>query len=284
MVKESYIHIKLDVSLEQVDTLIAVLSEIGFYAFEETGDGLDAYILKKDYRESELNQTLDQFFPGDFIRRSQETIESKDWNAEWEANFDSVIVEEFCEIRPPFRESSNRTLHEVIINPRMAFGTGHHATTWLMVKQCAALEFQGQKVLDMGCGTGILAILAFKLGASEVTGIDVDPWSFENSPDNARLNGIETIEFLHGDASLLPTEPCYDIILANINRNVLLKDRDFYLACLKEGGTIVLSGIYDFDEEILTSHYLAGNLKLTAREDRKEWVSLAFLKTDNNRN
>lgn len=284
MVKESYVHLNLDVPAEQYETLIAILSGIGFYAFEETSDGLDAYILETDYREPELDQTLEQFFPDLYIRRTHKKIEAKDWNAEWEANFESVVVEDFCEIRPPFRESLNSTTHEVVINPRMAFGTGHHATTWLMVKQCASIDFGDKNVLDMGCGTGILAILATKLGARQVTGIDVDEWSYENSPDNARLNGIDTIKFLHGDAALLPDKPCYDIILANINRNVLLSDRDFYLTSLKEGGSIVLSGIYNFDEEKLTDHYLAAGLQLVARKERKEWVSLAFMKTDKNRN
>ncbi len=280
MVKESYIHLTLDIPQEKVETMIAILSDIGFYAFEETGNGLDAYILEKDYKEPEFNQALEYYFPDLFIRRSHERIEAKDWNAEWEANFESVQVEDFCEIRPPFREFSGTTRHEVIVNPRMAFGTGHHATTWLMVKQMSRLDFSGATVLDMGCGTGVLAILAHKLGASSATGIDLDPWSYENSPDNARLNGIESIQFLHGDASLLAERPCYDIILANINRNVLLSDRDFYLACLKESGRIVLSGIYNFDEAKLTNHYLAAGLELERREERNEWVSLVFLKTD----
>lgn len=284
MVKESYIHIHLDVPVEQVETMIAILSGIDFYAFEETENGLDAYILEKDYQVTVLDQTIEQFFPNLNIQRSKQRIEAKDWNAEWEANFESVVVEDFCEIRPPFRESSSSTQHEVVINPRMAFGTGHHATTWLMVKQCSLIEFEGKKVLDMGCGTGILGILAHKLGADSVTGIDVDPWSYENSPDNARLNGIEEIEFLHGDASLLSNKSCYDIILANINRNVLLSDRDFYLTCLKGNGRIVLSGIYNFDEEKLTNHYLAGGLQLVERMERGEWVSLAFLKIEQNRN
>ena len=278
MVKESYIRINLDIPAEQVEMMIAVLSDIGFYAFEETSDGLDAFILEQDFEEPEFNRTLEQFFPELYIRRTQERIESKDWNAEWEANFQSVLVEDFCEIRPPFRESSGTTQHEVVINPRMAFGTGHHATTWLMVKQCSKLELEGKTVLDMGCGTGVLAILARKLGASDVTAIDVDEWSYENAPTNAALNGIEDIKIQHGDASLLPKQPCYDIILANINRNVLLKDRDFYLACLKESGRIVLSGIYNFDEAKLADHYLAAGLELVGREERNEWVSLVFIK------
>lgn len=145
-----------------------------------------------------------------------------------------------------------------------------------MVKQRAALDFQGREILDMGRGTGIFAILAFKLGSMKFTGIDVDPWSFENSPENAQLNGISEINFLHGDVGIFPTKPFYDIISVNINRSILLGDWNRYFACLKEGGIVVLSGYYYCDEEKLTAHYLAVGLNLIAREQRMKWASLLF--------
>ncbi|MCL4106238.1 UNVERIFIED_CONTAM: hypothetical protein GTU68_061080 [Idotea baltica] len=280
MEKDSTVHLQLKLTPGLSEPVVAVLSEIGFYAFEEKENGLSAYVLAQDYQADVVHQSLGQYFPRHDFKAQSELIAPKDWNAAWEANFTAVQVGDFCEIRPPFQPPSGLTKHEVVVNPRMAFGTGHHATTWLMVEQCSHLDFEGRSVLDMGCGTGVLAILSRILGAGSATGVDFDPWSYENAPDNAHLNGVDGIQFLLGDTSVLPGENCYDIILANINRNVLLKDRDIYLEHLKPGGWIVLSGIYSFDEDKLTQHYLAPGLVLERRVERGDWVSLAFTKSE----
>ncbi len=276
MTAESYIQVRIDLPPPQQPVLVAVLSEIGYYAFEELDDHALAFVLPADYNPEELATTLQQFFPEQALQPTVETIAARDWNAEWEKNFESVRVGEFCEIRPPFRESSGTTEHEVLVMPKMAFGTGHHATTWLMVDRLRELEVAGKKVLDMGCGTGVLGILAAKLGAGSVTLIDIDRWSTDNTAENATLNGVKGLEIIEGDATAIPADACYDIILANINRNVLEADRDHFLRHLQRGGELVLSGIYNFDEAKLTQHYLAAGLELVSRAERNEWVRLAF--------
>lgn len=277
MQKEGHIKVRIEAAAQTHETLMAILAEVGFYAFEEEESHLDSYIKETDYEADEVEAMLAQFFPGQEMPRSVEHIASKDWNAEWEKDFQPVRVNDFCLVRPPFKPAEPGFAHEVIVFPKMAFGTGHHATTWLVIDQCSRIDFAGKQVLDMGCGTGVLGILASKLGAAAVTGIDIDEWSFENAQENADLNEIENLTVLQGDAASIP-DACYEIILANINRNVLLADRDTYISHLSPGGCLVLSGIYNFDEKKLADHYLAGGLQLTLRKERNEWVMLAFEK------
>ncbi|HHG85452.1 MAG TPA: 50S ribosomal protein L11 methyltransferase [Bacteroidetes bacterium] len=277
MTKENHIKVSIELSDDQHETMMAILAEIGFYAFEENPGNLDAYILEADYNDAALQREVSRFFPKLYLKRTVELILSKDWNAEWEKDFQPVRVENFCLVRPPFKPAEPGFSHEVIVFPKMAFGTGHHATTWLVIDQCSRMDFAGKRVLDMGCGTGVLGILACKLGAKEVTGIDIDVWSYENARENAELNQVEQFEVLQGDAEAIP-EGCYDIILANINRNVLLADRDKYIAHLVSGGNLILSGIYNFDEAKLADHYQAGGLQQVLRKERNEWVMLAFEK------
>lgn len=284
MTEEAYIKIHVEVSAEQQAAFIALLSEADFYAFEEHDGAVDAYILEKDYSEERLGEILARHFPEAAQGMQKERIEPMDWNAEWERNFESTVVEDLLEIHPPFRSPKAQTRLQILVNPRMAFGTGQHATTWMMARYCFELEMEGKKVLDMGCGTGVLGILAKKLGASSVCLIDFDPWCTENTAENASLNGLEDLEIILGDATAIPENACYDILLANINRNILMADRDKYLQHLKVGGMLVLSGIYDFDEGILTQHFLEAGLKLKGRAERKEWVRLAFEKINTSGN
>ncbi len=277
MVTESYIQLTMAIPRDQYDLMVAVLSEIGFYAFEETPADLQAFVMERDYDEAAFQEVLETYFPGQVIVPTREVIAAKDWNAEWEANFHSVRVGDFCEVHPPHRAADPDVRHHVLVAPKMAFGTGHHATTWLMLDQCSRIDFVGKKVLDMGSGTGVLGILARQLGASAVTCIDVDPWSEENCKENAALNHIEGLEIILGDATAIPAT-CYEIILANINRNVLMADRDSYLAALKAGGIIAISGFYDFDEEKVAAHFAAAGLQQVERRDKDNWVMMAFEK------
>ena len=279
-VKEEYIQVNLSVARDDYDTAIAVLSEIDYYGFEEDPAVLKAFVLSKDYSDSRLAETLATYFPSQEITREVEYIKAKDWNAEWEKNFHSVAVRDFCEVHPPHRDADPKMKHHVMVAPKMAFGTGHHATTWLVIDQCESLDFQGKRVLDMGCGTGVLGLLAKMLGAKEVTCIDFDPWSVENTLENARLNNEDGLEVLLGDASAIPST-CYDILLANINRNVLMADRDRYIAAMNPGGTLVISGFYDFDEAKLLAHFGQAGLKHVGRKEKDQWVMLAFEKPSN---
>ncbi len=277
MVTEAYIQISLDIPRDQYDLMVAVMSEIGYYAFEETPANLQAYIMERDYDEAAYQDLLATYLPGQAIAIVKEVIPAKDWNAEWEANFHSVRVGSFCEVHPPHREADPEVQYHVKVAPKMAFGTGHHATTWLMLDQCSRLDFQGKSVLDMGSGTGVLGILAQQLGAASVTLIDIDPWSEENCKENAQLNGVTGLEIILGDVTAIPAV-CYDIILANINRNVLMADRDSYVAALKAGGYIAMSGFYDFDEAKVAAHFTAAGLRPVDRREKDSWVMLAYEK------
>jgi ribosomal protein L11 methyltransferase len=274
-----HIKMSLDLPQERHETMMAILSTVGFYAFEEEPGQLHAYIGEADYDEASVRSTISSFFPDLQLNPAVELMPPRDYNAEWEKNFQPVRVKDLCLVRPPFKPAEPGFRYDVIVSPKMAFGTGHHATTWLMIEQLARLQPAGKKVLDMGCGTGVLGILARKMGAAEVCCIDIDEWSYENTRENAGLNDIHDLMVIQGDAAAIPQD-CYEIILANINRNVLLADRDHYLARLSRGGTLVLSGIYDFDEDILTSHYLEAGLTLESRAARNEWVRLTFTNND----
>jgi ribosomal protein L11 methyltransferase len=278
MVVEEYVQLSLDIPQDQYDPMVAVLSEIGFYAFEETPSELKAFILAGDYNEGTFNQTVEHYFPELLVSKEVEYIPAKDWNLEWESNFHSVRVGDFCEVYPPHRAPDPTVRWHVQVAPKMAFGTGHHATTWLMLDACSRMDFAAKRVLDMGAGTGVLGMLAHKLGASHVTLIDIDPWSEENMRENAGLNHIEGLEIISGDSSAIPNEGGYEIVLANINRNVLMADRDRFVAAMNAGGKIALSGFYDFDAEKLLLHYSKAGLKLIERREREKWVFLLFEK------
>lgn len=272
---EATIRFHVDLPTEQQEILLALLSETSAHAFEEKRDGLHAYFQESVFDEAAMRAIVQAYYPD--ARMHVERIAPKDWNAEWERNFESVRVEDFVEVHPPFRAATPGIAHAIVLMPRMAFGTGHHSTTWLMMAACRHIDFKGKRVLDMGCGTAVLGILASKLGAAAVTAIDIDPWSEENAKENVAANGIANVEVLIGNASVIPAI-CYDIILANINRNVLLADRDVYVSHLVAGGVIVLSGLLAGDETMVDQHYRAAGLKPLARDSRNEWIKLAYNK------
>ena len=253
-----------------------MLSEIGFYAFEEGSQALDAYIFEADYNETDLDQTLSQYLPDQYPERLLTEMPVKDWNAEWEKNFQGIMVDDFCEILPPFKEPSGTARFVIRIHPKMAFGTGHHETTRMMVRQMAPLDLQEKNVLDMGTGTGVLGILASKLGANAVTGIDVDEWSYQNALENVELNQVENMKILRGDAAAIPGE-FYDVIFANINRNVLVQDAETYTKHLSPGGTLILSGFFTLDEPDLIERYGALGLHPTRTLEDHNWASITFV-------
>lgn len=272
---EATIRFHVDLAPEHQEVALALLSETSAYAFEEKRDGLHAYFSESQFDEQEAREIIEAHFPEAKI--AVERIAPRDWNAEWERDYASVLVDDFVEVHPPFRQPSPGIRYAISLMPRMAFGTGHHSTTWLMLQACQGFDFQGKKVLDMGCGTAVLGILASMLGAAEVMAIDIDPWSEENAKENAAANGITNMQVRIGDAKAIP-DTCYDIILANINRNVLLADRDAYFAHLAPGGLILLSGMMDKDESMVDAHYRAVGLEFLARNSRNEWIMLAYKK------
>lgn len=257
------------------DILIALLADLGFESFSTTDTGFEAYIQEEFDNEADLNTISFDDFSFSFVRT---VIPKTNWNEEWEKNFNPVYVDDLVCIRAGFHPKSATAKHDIIITPKMSFGTGHHDTTWLVSKTMFELNFKNKHVLDMGCGTGILAILAKQLGASSVLGIDIDDWSIENSIENAEINKAADIIFKKGDASLLPATESFDTILANINKNVLKKDMASYFRALKKNGTLLLSGFFGTDVEELKE--LATTLGFTFEKSytKNEWAVIKLNK------
>lgn len=257
------------------DILIALLADLGFESFTQNDTGFDAYIQDMfDNEEAIKELSFDDFS----FSYSRTEIPKTNWNEEWEKNFNPVYVDELVCIRAHFHPAPIQIKHDIVITPKMSFGTGHHDTTWLMSKTLFSLDLKNKAVLDMGCGTGILAILARQMGANPVSGIDIDDWSIENSIENAEVNGIPDIEFKKGDASLLPATASFDVILANINKNVLKQDMTAYFNCLKKDGYLLLSGFFTTDVEELKEVAVKAGFTLIENYSRNEWAVIKLKK------
>jgi ribosomal protein L11 methyltransferase len=205
-------------------------------------------------------------------------LPERNWNREWERNFNPIIVDEYCRIRASFHKIKDALPIEIVIDPKMSFGTGHHDTTYLMIQQQLELNHQHKNVLDAGCGTGILSILAEKLGASEVMGFDIDQWAYENSKDNLQLNACKRTKILYGDLKNIPPGSMFDIILANINLNVIISEMKGYFNHLSRDGFMILSGFYSKDYEIVNKKAEDIGLKLHKKTIRNNWLSLVYYK------
>ena len=257
------------------EILMAELIEIGFDSFTEEHDGILGYIQKDLFNENQLKEI--NLFKNDEVKISYtfQEMPNINWNEEWEKNFSPINVENQVSIRAEFHENQNLP-HEIIIQPKMSFGTGHHATTYLMIQQMLDLDFQNKAVLDMGCGTSVLAIFAKQKGAGKTVAIDIDEWSVENSVENAERNGVE-LEVSQGTAENLGKEK-FDIILANINRNILISDIPTYVSVLNDGGQLLLSGLCFFDVDDILEVCTQQNLTLKKKLQREEWLSLLLEK------
>ncbi len=258
------------------DILMAELGEIGFESFVETETGFSAFIPKTDWNPDALHK-LQVLNSGEFsIVYEKEEIAPVNWNSEWEKNFEPIEIENTVSIRAPFHEVGT-VQYNLIIEPKMSFGTGHHETTHLMVQHLLKLDLQNKKVLDMGCGTAVLAILAEKLGAQPIDAIDIDPWSYENALENVERNACKYISVYEGDANLL-TNQNYDVIIANINRNILLQDLSTYTKVLKKEGILLLSGFYVEDIPSINEIASLNHLDLVLTIERNNWVGLRYIK------
>jgi ribosomal protein L11 methyltransferase len=260
------------------DVLAAQLGEIGFDSFLETEAGLEAFIPATNFKEADLEFVLSSFQDDFTFSTEKELIKSQNWNEIWEKNyFKPLVINNECVIRAPFHTDFPKAKYEIIIEPNMAFGTGNHETTSMMVETILENNIENKTVLDMGCGTGILGILASMKGAKKVTAIDIDEWSFKGANENVALNNIGNMTVKQGDAELLGKEK-FDIILANIHKNVLLSDMPVYYEVLKTGGLLVMSGFYTEDIQDIKSK--AENLKLkdSRFKTKNNWVAYAFKK------
>lgn len=254
------------------DILIAQLSEAGCSGFEETDTTLYAYI--PDDNETTARVMAAASDAG--LPFSQKVIPAQNWNAVWEASFDPVVVPGFCTVRAPFHAAENDTPHEIVIMPKMSFGTGHHATTRLMMQAMQDIDFRNAQVLDYGAGTGILAILAEKLGAASVLAIDIDEWSVSNAKENVAANNAACVKVAHAGIMDLPAGSSFDVVLANINRNVLLESMAALYAGLRPGGTLLLSGILRPDETIISESATSAGFRLCESFNESEWMCLKF--------
>ncbi|MFY0630751.1 MAG: 50S ribosomal protein L11 methyltransferase [Flavobacteriaceae bacterium] len=273
-----YIEYNFEVSPKEPATeiLIAQLGFAGFESFVENENGVTAYIQKQEWNAEILEDVFILNSEEFTITHEQKEVAQTNWNAEWEKNFEPIQVDNKVSVRAPFHENPNLE-YDIVIEPKMSFGTGHHETTHMMIQHLLKIDLKDKSVLDMGCGTGILAIFAEMKGAKPLDAIDIDNWCYQNSVENASRNNCHHISVYEGDVSLLQGKR-YDVIIANINRNILLADMKVYTECLNENGTLLLSGFYQEDIPIIEAEVVKYGLVFDQKIERNNWVALKYQK------
>jgi ribosomal protein L11 methyltransferase len=306
----SYIELKINADADFSEILMAELAEIGFETFTEEADGLNAYIPENQFVQEFLDEILNRY--KDFFEFSfkKNTIEKQNWNAQWEANYPPIRIGEQVMVRASFHAPDPKVKFDIVINPKMSFGTGHHETTEMVMEHQLEVEHFlveypqkiqseisnhyilsdyptksndekviviSKSVLDIGCGTGILAILAEKLGAKEISAFDIEEWAAENSRENAELNNCKHITVRQGTIEDEPAKQ-YDIILANINRNILLRDIHQYINYLMPGGQLIVSGFYTSDQADIETKFAEFGLEKVREKTKNNWASLRFIR------
>ncbi len=256
------------------EILIAELGNAGFESFVETEKGVNAFIQKQEWNNNILDH-IHVLHSGEFsIQYTYEEIEQVNWNKEWENNFNPIVVDDICSVRAPFHEKPN-VEYDIIIEPKMSFGTGHHETTHMMLQHILETDLKNKKALDMGCGTGVLAILSELRGAGPIDAIDIDNWCYLNTIENVERNNCQNIKTYEGDVSLLKGKS-YDIIIANINRNILLNDIQYYAKSLLPNGKLFLSGFYKEDLDMISTECQNNNLHYISHKIRNNWISVSY--------
>ena len=261
------------------DVVSALAGEIGFESFVEWENGVQAYVQQSLFDEEALKEMIANFpLPDTQITYEIKEAEDKDWNEEWEKNFfQPIVIGDRCCIHSTFHKDTPNTEYEILINPQMAFGTGHHETTSSIICELLDADLEGKSVLDMGCGTSILAILASMRGADPVTAIDIDDWCVNNSRDNIELNNIHNIKVELGDAALLEGREPFDVIIANINRNILLADMDRYAACMHPGSELFMSGFYVQDIPAIREKAESLGMTFLHHREKNNWAAVKFV-------
>lgn len=264
------------------DAIIAELGDLGYDSFSYSDDGFKAYIPSKNFDEEQVKSLeILSFFQALYTITWKKTeIENQDWNKIWEENFTPILVQDRILVRAGFHPTIENIEHEIIIDPKMSFGTGHHATTALMLETILDMktDFSGKKVLDMGCGTGILSIMAAQTGAQSVTGIDIDEWAYNNALENIRLNNTNDIMVALGGAEQIPAFGTFDIVFANINRNILLNDIRHYNECMKPGAFLYMSGFYVQDIPVIEEECKRNGLALLSHTEKNNWAAVKVQK------
>lgn len=268
-------HFKVEPKELGSEILIAELGELPFESFVESEFGVTAYIQKQLWNEHVLDELFILQSPEFAITYTIEEIEQVNWNEEWEKNFEPINVDGKCHVRAPFHPKTDAEF-DIVIEPKMSFGTGHHETTHMMIQHLLEMDVRDMKTLDMGCGTAILAILAEMKGAQPIDAIDIDNWCYLNSIENAERNNCKQISVYEGDAALLKGKH-YDLIIANINRNILLNDMQAYVDCLNPNGVLLLSGFYNEDIPTIDDCCTTKGLTFVKKHERNNWVSLKYV-------
>lgn len=276
----NYYQIKFPIpeSEELTEIMIALLSAIGYDSFEEQTDYLMAYIPEDNYSKDDV---IDIDFIGKCDQNGElivELIPDINWNELWESNYPSVVIADSCYVRAPFHDHDPAIDYEIVIKPKMAFGTAHHETTAMVLEMILLNDFENKRILDMGCGSGVLAILASMKGAKSIIAIDTDKWSYDNTIENTEVNNITNVETLQGGAELIKENGHFDIILANINKNILLRDMKYYAAALDVGGIIYFSGFYATDLKDIEEEASKNGMKFVSNLEKNNWVAAEFIK------
>ena len=277
-----YIEVRFDVEpcdATSTDVLAAMLCDVEFESFVPDESGLTAYVKRELYNEAAIADIVTSFPLQVQINWRAEVIEGQDWNSEWEKNyFQPIVVGDKCVIHSSFHSDIPKVEYDIVIDPKMAFGTGHHATTSLIIRQLLEMSLDGLSVMDMGTGTGILAILSAMRGAGKVSAIEIDEFAYVNAVDNVKINGEPQINVMLGDASLLANEEPVDVFIANINRNIITADIAEYAKTLKSGGIMLLSGFYEEDVDVIMSQARLHSLDYQSHTVQDRWTCLRLVK------
>ncbi|TVP52502.1 MAG: 50S ribosomal protein L11 methyltransferase [Mongoliibacter sp.] len=273
-----YLEFKISCKEAFREILIAELAEVGFDSFLETDEGVDAYIGEEGFDRPTYEEVIEKYRSDAGVQVTEGKMEKVNWNEEWEKNYDPIMVEDKVYVRASFHEPKPEFSYEILINPKMSFGTGHHATTFLMLSHQLTLDHQNKRVLDIGAGTGILAIMAHQLGASEVEAFDIDEWCVENGNENFELNGMQNVKMGQGTVREINPQGEFDIVLANINKNVLLDEMEIYSHLVKSEGYLLLSGFYAHDVIDLEKRANALGLEKVGEKVKDNWAALILIK------
>ncbi len=273
-----YLEFKITCVEEFREIIIAELAEIGFDSFLETDEGVDAYIEENLFDRDLYQEVIERYASAAEMSIIEGKMAKVNWNEEWEKHYDPIFVDDKVYVRASFHPSNPDFQYEIVINPKMSFGTGHHATTYLMISHQMEIEHSGKRVLDIGSGTGILAIMAHLLGATETEAFDTDEWCVENGNENFDLNGMNSVKMGHGTIREVKPEGTFDIVLANINKNVLLDEMEVYSGLVKKSGRLLLSGFYEQDVDDIVKKAASNHFQVINLKTKDQWAALALEK------